>query len=160
MTNNMSARGGSALGGKTFCVIPAYNEEKTIVKVIGEVKPYVDETVVVDDGSLDQTYNLAKMQRVTVLRHIINRGQGAALKTGAEYALNNGADIIVHFDADGQFSAGDISNMVKPLKTGEAEVVFGSRFLKGNGVNSPMPFFKKNIIMPLAKLANKIFLGV
>lgn len=145
---------------KIICVIPAYNEEKTIVKVINEVKRYVDETVVVDDGSLDQTYNLAKMQGAAVLRHIINRGQGAALKTGTEYALNNGADIIVHFDADGQFLADDISNVVKPLKTGDAEVVFGSRFLKGGGVNSQMPFFKKNIIMPLAKLANKIFLGI
>lgn len=145
---------------KIFCVIPAYNEEKTIVRIINEVKPYVDEAVVVDDGSLDQTYNLAKMQGAAVLRHIINRGQGAALKTGAEYGLNNGADIIVHFDADGQFLAGDIKNMVEPIEHGAADVVFGSRFLNKGNSNVQMPFFKKNIIMPLAKLANEIFLGV
>ncbi len=142
---------------KTFCIIPAYNEEKTIVEVINSVKPLVDQVVVVDDGSGDKTFELAKAQDVAVLHHIINRGQGAALKTGTEYALKHSADIIVHFDADGQFLANDIKSVVKPIKKGEAEVVFGSRFLSKE---SNVPFSKKYLIMPLAKLINKIFSGI
>lgn len=148
---------------KIFCVIPAYNEKKTITEVVNNVKRYVDEIVVVDDGSAKsvEAQDFAPQDcappRVKVLRHIINRGQGAALRTGTRYALNNGADIIVHFDADGQFAAEEIGDMVKSIINGEADIVFGSRFL---GKQSNIPWFKKNIIIPLARLFNKIFLGV
>jgi len=142
---------------KIFCVIPAYNEERTIVKVIDEVKPYVDQVVVVDDASTDDTYALAQKQEVNVLHHIINRDQGAALQTGNEYALNNGADVIVHFDADGQFNAGEIKSIIAPIINNEADVVFGSRFLD---IKSKIPFFKKNIIFPIARAVNKFFLGI
>jgi len=142
---------------KIFCIIPAYNEAETIVKIIEEVKPLVDEVVVVDDGSTDDTYKLAKTQGITVLQHIINKGQGAALQTGNEYAINNGADIIVHFDADGQFLAKEIKDMVAPIILGKADIVFGSRFL---GKKSNMPWFKKNIIMPMAKIINKIAFNI
>ena len=142
-----------------YCVIPAYNEEKNIESVIKQVKPLVDKVVVVDDGSSDQTAKLAAGANVVLLKQIINRGQGAALRTGTEYCLNNGADIIVHFDADGQFLSQDIKNIIEPIKIGQAEVVFGSRFL-GAEPKLPMPGFKKYFIMPLAKAVNKIFFGV
>lgn len=146
---------------KVFCVIPAFNEEKTILEVINSVKPYVSEIVVVDDGSEDKTAYLVETPRLKVgtslLKHIVNRGQGAALETGTEYALKRGADIIVHFDADGQFVAEEINDMVKLIKEGRADAVFGSRFL---GKKSHLPFSKKYIIMPLARLINKILLGV
>ncbi len=142
---------------KTFCLIPAYNEEKTIVKVINQVKPLVDKVVVIDDGSTDNTFQLAKAQDITVLHHIINRGQGAALQTGAEYALSQGAQIIVHFDADGQFLANEIKEVVRPIAEGDCDVVFGSRFLEKK---SHIPWFKKNIILPLARIINRLFLGV
>jgi len=103
---------------KIIVVIPAHNEEKTIVEVINKVKPLVDEIVIVDDGSNDQTYQLAEQQGVTVLKHLINRGQGAALQTGNQYALKKGGEIIVHFDADGQFLAEEIREIVQPLKQG------------------------------------------
>ncbi len=141
---------------KVFVVIPAYNERKTIVEVIKGVKPLVDEIIVVDDGSTDDTSRLAEEQGVTVLRHFINRGQGAALQTGDQYALDKGADIIVHFDADGQFLAKEIGDIVEPIKSGEAEAVFGSRFL---GRKSDIPWLKEKIILPLAKIVNKIFIG-
>ena len=141
---------------KIFCVIPAYNEEKNIIKAINEVKPFVNEIVVVDDSSSDKTFELAKKQGVSVLRHIINRGQGAALQTGNDYALLKGADIIVHFDADGQFLANEINDMVKPIVAGEAQVTIGSRFL---GRHSNIPLIKRNFIMPIARLVNKIFIG-
>lgn len=145
---------------KIFCVIPAFNEEKTILEVINSVKPYVSEIVVVDDGSEDSTAYLVETSRVcgtSLLKHIVNRGQGAALETGTEYAIKRGADIIVHFDADGQFVAEEINDMVKLIKEGRADAVFGSRFL---GKKSHLPFFKKYIIMPLARLMNKMLLGV
>ena len=144
-------------GLKTFCLIPAYNEEKTIAAVINQVKPLVAQVVVIDDGSTDNTFQLAKAQDITVLHHIINRGQGAALQTGAEYALNQGAQIIVHFDADGQFLASEIKEIVSPIAGGNFDVVFGSRFLEKK---SHIPWFKKNVILPLARIINKLFLGV
>jgi len=142
---------------KVFCVIPAYNEAQSIVAVINRVKPIVDELVVVDDHSSDRTLELAKSALIPVLHHIVNRGQGAALQTGNDYALLNGADIIVHFDADGQFLAEEIKDMVKPILDNQADIVFGSRFL---GKKSNLPRFKKNVIMPLAKMFNKIFFGI
>jgi len=146
-------------GTKIFCVIPTYNEAKTINQVIASVKPLVDQVIVVDDGSTDNSYNLAERNNVIVLRHLINRGQGAALKTGTKYAINAGAEIIIHFDADGQFLAQDIKAILQPIINNQAEIVFGSRFLDKTN-RSTIPGIKKYLIIPLAKLVNKLFLGV
>jgi len=136
--------------------MPAYNEEDKITETAQSVKPYVDEIVVVDDGSRDRTYERARRAGVRVLRHIINRGQGAALETGDQFALKNGADIIVHFDADGQFSAQEIADITKPIIAGEADVVFGSRFM---GKEANFPWFKKNIIYPVSRIINNYVLS-
>jgi len=152
---------------KTFCVIPAFNEAKNITTVIKEAKAVVDRVVVVDDGSTDATYNLAKAQGVVCLKHIINRGQGASLRTGTEYCLAEAAEIIIHFDADGQYLSRDINRIIKPIKTGEAEVVYGSRFLplpdenEGEAGNkTQMPFLKRYLLMPLAGAVNRIFFKI
>lgn len=138
---------------KISCVIPAYNESQNIIKVISKVLPLVDELIIVDDCSSDNTYELAKTTEAIVLHHPINRGQGAALQTGNEYALNNGADIIVHFDADDQFKAEEIRGVIAPILKDEADAVFGSRFLG----SANFPFVKRVIIMPLARLINRFF---
>ena len=151
--------GSISYNGKVFCVVPAFNEEKNINIIIKQIKPLVDCLVVVDDGSVDQTFKFAQADGIALLKHIINRGQGAALRTGTQWSLNHGADIIVHFDADGQFLSQDIEKIVAPIIAGEAQVVFGSRFLNGSA-SSAMPFFKKYFIMPLAKAVNKIFFNV
>lgn len=142
---------------KIVCIIPAFNEEKKIAKVIDEVNKYVSEIVVVDDCSLDGTYEIVRGMDVVALRHIINRGQGAALQTGNEYAYRQGADIVVHIDADGQFFPSEIDDMVAPIVKNECDIVFGSRFM---GKESNMPFFKKHIIMRLGRFVNKLFLGL
>lgn len=142
---------------KVFCVIPAWNEASTIFQVVDQVKHQVDEVVVVDDGSIDDTVKLANSAGAIVLSHQINRGQGAALRTGTQYALDHEADIIVHFDADGQFVAEEIPEAVAVIANNEVEAVFGSRFL---GKEHNLPPFKKRILMPLARLFNLIFLGV
>ncbi|MFH1822385.1 MAG: glycosyltransferase family 2 protein [Patescibacteria group bacterium] len=150
---------------KTFCIIPAFNEDKTIAKVIAEVKPFIDTIVVVDDGSSDDTYKIVKelssesseLNSLVVLNHLINRGQGAALQTGNQYAIKEKADIIIHFDADGQFIAKEIRDIIKPILTNQADIVFGSRFLNKK---SHIPWLKKNIILPTAKIVNYLFLNV
>lgn len=152
MNNNTSAS-----GGKIICIIPAFNEGETIGEVIRKVKPLVSEIVVVDDCSSDDTFAISRAENAVALRHSINRGQGASLQTGIDYALAQDADILVHFDADGQFLAEEIKDVLAPIIAGEADVVFGSRFLDKK---SDIPKFKKYLIMPLARLVNEVFLGI
>jgi len=126
---------------KIFVVMPAYNEEKKISSALRNLKNNgFDKIVVVDDGSEDKTYSLAQEEKVMALRHIINCGQGAALRTGIDYALDQGAEIIVTFDADGQHQVEDIGPLVKPILRQRADVVLGSRFLSKK---SNVPWLRK-----------------
>lgn len=138
---------------KISCVIPAYNEASNIKRVLDKVLPLVDEVIVVDDCSKDNTTEIVKTTTAISLRHPINRGQGAALQTGNTYALQNGADIVVHFDADDQFKAEEIKSIIEPIIKDQADAVFGSRFLG----SANFPFTKKFIIMPLARFINRLF---
>lgn len=142
---------------KITCVIPAYNEALHINSVITKLKEFVDEIIVVDDASRDNTAVEAIGAGAVVVRHIINRGQGAALRTGTQLALDRGADIIIHFDADDQFQATDIPEMIKPLIAGQAEAVLGSRFLTKK---SNLPKIKEYVIMPLARFANRLLFNI
>ncbi|MFH0950871.1 MAG: glycosyltransferase family 2 protein [bacterium] len=140
---------------KVFCIIPAYNEARNIGQVITAVQLYVDQVIVVDDCSLDETVATAKQTQAVVLQHVLNRDQGGALTTGTAYALSQASsdhDIIIHFDADGQMRAQDIPTVIAPLQARQADVVFGSRFLDQS---TKMPWFKKYIIMNLARLVNR-----
>jgi len=128
-----------------FVVIPAYNEAGCVGTVARAVKSRIPNVVVVDDGSSDQTAAEAEKAGAIVLTHLINRGQGAALKTGIDYALACGADIVVTFDSDGQHRAEDIDLLLAPILQQGFDVVLGSRFLD-SGQHVP----------PLRKLALKI----
>lgn len=120
-----------------IAVIPAYNEQGRIAASVADALPYVQGVVVVDDCSADATGAEAFAAGAHVLRHVINRGQGAALQTGTQYALEDlRADAIVHFDADGQMRGDEIPKMVEPIASGEVDVVLGSRFL---GIKANMP---------------------
>lgn len=101
---------------KIFAIIPAYNEEKRINKVIKETKKYVDNVIVVDDGSKDKTKDVAKKGKAVVLRHLVNLGKGAALKTGCDYAVKNKADIIIAIDADAQHDPNEIPKFLENIK--------------------------------------------
>ena len=142
---------------KIICVIPAYNEAQKIALVISKVKPLVSEVIVVDDCSHDQTAQLAQTAGALVVSHVINRGQGAALRTGTALALSRGAEIIIHFDADDQFQASDIPAVLKPLLANEADAVLGSRFLDKR---TKLPKVKRHLIMPLARAINYLFFGI
>ncbi len=110
-------------------VIPAYNEAWVIASVVDGLLPLGCRVVVVDDGSADCTAATVANRPVMVVRHPINRGQGAALQTGITVAVALGADIVVTFDADGQHDPQDISRLVEPILSGECDVTLGSRFL-------------------------------
>ncbi len=126
-------------------VIPAWNEGTRVAAVIADAKQFMDHVVVVDDCSSDETSLIAKSAGAIVLRHVINRGQGAALQTGTDYAVNMLlADVVVHFDADGQMRGDEIPMMVAPIAAGEADVVLGSRFLGKHALN--MPIMRKIMI--------------
>ncbi|MDO8581572.1 MAG: glycosyltransferase family 2 protein [bacterium] len=112
---------------KRVAVIPAYNEERTIGTVLSELRPFVDAMIVIDDGSRDATAAIAEREGAIVYRHFLNRGLGAALGTGMEVALRQGADVLITFDADGQHRANDIPAIVAPLLRGTADVVIGVR---------------------------------
>lgn len=113
-----------------WIVIAAYNEGAVIGDVLRPLIAAGYQVVVVDDGSSDSTGLHAGEAGAAVLRHVINRGQGAALQSGLSYALRRGAQILVTFDADGQHSADDIPRLVGPIVAGAADVVLGSRFLE------------------------------
>ncbi len=141
---------------KIYIVIAAYNEEKNIANILRSLVNLDYNIVVVDDGSKDRTVDIVKNYPVTLLKHIINRGQGASLVTGTEYAYQKGADIVVHFDADGQHLISEISKIIKPIMDNEVDIVLGSKFLQKNKI----PFFKKYFIIKPAIVFNNLFTGI
>ena len=141
---------------KVIAVLPAYNEAAVISDVIARLNAFVDRVVVVDDGSSDSTGDLAKRAGAFVVRHLINRGQGAALETGTRLALDFGADVIIHFDADGQHDSKDIAAMIAPITERQMDVVLGSRFL-GKAVSFPIG---RRLILHLGILFTCFFSGL
>jgi glycosyltransferase involved in cell wall biosynthesis len=127
---------------KITAVIPAFNEEKTIGRVVQETLRYVSEVVVVDDGSTDTTRNVALTAGATVLAHSINQGYGDALATGFEYVKNNGANIMVILDGDGQHNPADITRLAAPIISGQADIVLGSRFIS-KGSKKDVPAYRR-----------------
>ena len=144
---------------KTIAVVPVYNENPDkLNSFLNELKSYVDDIVVVDDGSLAAISNFQfPISNLSLLRHELNRGQGAALQTGTDYAIKHGARIIVHIDGDGQHKPENIPSLINPIKENKADIVFGSKFLdKTNHI----PWTKKHLIIPIARIINYIFTGL
>jgi len=110
-------------------VMAAFNEAGVIGGVVRDLRQNYPNVVVVDDGSTDSTGACALAGGAVVLRHPVNLGQGAALQTGITYALAQGGEFVVTFDADGQHASSDIASMVRALLEQDAEVALGSRFL-------------------------------
>lgn len=134
---------------EVYITIPLYNDAQMITTVINDLNNHgYTNIVVVDDGSKDNGYDIVKKDtNAIVTKHVINRGQGAALQTGMEIAINKGAKYIVHFDSDGQHDVKDLDNMVRTLIEGEYDIVLGSRFLQENNIP-----FSKRIILKLGIL--------
>lgn len=132
---------------KLIVTIPAYNEEKTIAKVIKEIPRQIEgidelEILVIDDGSTDNTVSEAKNAGAIAVSHFRNEGLGIAFSTGIEEALKSRADIIVNIDADGQFDPNEIPKLIKPILEKKAEMVAGSRF-EDKSTRQEVPFIKR-----------------
>lgn len=142
---------------KIIAVIPAYNEAQRVGQVVRRAKASTADVVVVDDCSMDATASVASQAGAVLVRHAVNRGQGAALKTGTDAALALGADVVVHLDADGQHDPSQIDALIAPIVSGDADVVFGSRFLgaKPDG----MPLSRRALLM-CAKQFSALALGI
>ncbi len=114
---------------KILAAIPCYNEEATIGSVVLKASRYVDEVLVVDDGSTDDTASIAGEAEAKVVGHGGNRGYGAAIQSCFRYARKNNFDAMVILDGDGQHDADEIPHVLEPILSGEADISIGSRFL-------------------------------
>lgn len=142
---------------KIFIIIPVYNEKRAVhEEVVNELlnKNYL--VIIVDDASAEKII-LPHNTNIHLLRHAVNLGQGAALQTGIEYALSQGVEYLVTFDADGQHAATDIPAMLLPLRNNEAAITLASRFLKPGHHNAPL---SKKILLKVARLVNYFFTGL
>jgi glycosyltransferase involved in cell wall biosynthesis len=118
--------------------IPVYNEEKNIASVIIRSQRHVDKVVVCDDGSTDLTAEIAERLGAKVVRHESNLGKGAATKSALKYALELEPDYLVMLDGDGQHNPDEIPGVVESLKSGDADMVIGSRYVEGDNIDAPL----------------------
>ena len=123
---------------KVLVCMPAYNESATIGDIIADIRKVIPagfDLLVIDDGSEDLTREACKVRGVKVISHIFNMGYGAAVKTAYKYAAENGYDLVIQLDADGQHDVSNILPIYERLMADDVpDIVIGSRFLKGAGV--------------------------
>jgi len=129
-------------GREVAVVIPAYNESITIGSVVLMAKKHADLVVVVNDGSKDNTSQIAKMAGATVLENDGNQGKAAALRRGFAYVSRLSFDVVVMMDGDGQHDWDDIPRLIQPILDNEADLVIGSRFLEG-GAAEDIPRYRQ-----------------
>ena len=115
----------------TLVIVPAYNEAGSIGEVLNELKKYHYNVLVVSDGSIDATCDIAKEMNVRVLELPINLGVGGALRAGFRFAVREKFSAVVQVDADGQHPANEIGNLIEAANENDAHLVIGSRFLSG-----------------------------
>ena len=138
---------------KVYILIPVFNEEKKIKRVVSDLSKYFVNIVAVNDGSTDSSRDILESLDVTLLNHSINLGQGAAISTGFKYIHNlMNAQAVVTFDADGQHSVEDAKAFAKEILSCDEEVIFGSRFIK-NKAN--IPFLKKIVLSIVVLFTNR-----
>ena len=145
---------------KATIIVPAFNESAVIHKVLKSIPRRVKglsrvQVVVIDDGSTDETAQEAQKANVAIVSHSINRGLGAAIKTGIEWVKLNGSDIAVTFDSDGQHYPKDIHKIIKSLITQKADLVIGTRF----ALKQKIPKDRK-VLNWLANIATLLIFGV
>jgi glycosyltransferase involved in cell wall biosynthesis len=125
--------------GMIIAAIPAYNEENFIVEMITKSKKYVDEVIVINDGSTDRTAEFAQAAGARVISHKEKRGAGAATRSAFKAVQTSSVDILVTLDGDGQHNPDEIPQILAPILKGEADLVIGSRFIpqtqQTNGTN-------------------------
>jgi glycosyltransferase involved in cell wall biosynthesis len=134
-----------------WIVVPAFNEAGVIGGVITDLRSVFAHVVCVDDGSDDDTGDIALRAGAHLVRHPVNLGQGAAIQTGVEYARRQpGAQVFATFDADGQHRVEDVVTMIDRLGRGDVDIVIGTRF--GPGVTRP-PLLKRIVLQTAVRLS-------
>jgi len=123
----------------TLVIIPCYNEAATIGSIVLKAKRYVDKVLVVDDGSIDDTADVARAAGATVISHKSNYGKSKSIKTGFKYALYNNFDFVVTVDGDGQHNPDEIPSFLKILKNNGNDIIVGFRA----GKDTEMPGWRK-----------------
>jgi glycosyltransferase involved in cell wall biosynthesis len=123
---------------RRVAIVPAYNEEASIARVVGELLAYDPglRVVVVDDGSTDRTAEVARASGAKVISLPFNLGIGGAVQTGFRYAWEQGFDVAVRADGDGQHDPAELDAILRPVLADEADVAVGSRFIGGDGYRS------------------------
>ena len=136
---------------KVVVAIPSLNTESIIGEVVSKAKKYVNQVIVVNDGSHDNTAREAEASGAMVVNHEGNKGYGEAIKSGFEVAKVSNADILVVLDGDGQHDPNDIPTVLEPILSGKADLVIGSRFLGGK---TNIPRYRKFGIQVITFLYN------
>ena len=126
---------------RRVAIVPAYNEEASIARVVDELRAFDAglEVVVIDDASTDRTADAARARGAHVVQLPFNLGIGGAVQTGFRYAWERGFDIAVRVDGDGQHDPGELAAVVAPVLADEADIAVGSRFIGGAGYRSSRP---------------------
>ena len=141
-----------------YACIPAFNEEQQLQKLIPKLNKYVDQVIVCDDGSSDNTKQVSEKLGAKVISHDRNYGKGKALKTIFDYVKQSDAEIIVTIDGDGQFSPDEVPKLMTPILNGDADIVIGNRF----STNEEIPSYRKignKILNQLTNLASDSSVG-
>lgn len=136
---------------KTLIIIPAYNEQDCILNTVGECQKAGYDYVVVNDGSTDSTLEICKKHKLNVLDLKSNLGIGGAVQAGHKYARENGYDVDIQFDGDGQHDINYVSTLLEQISKG-SDVVIGSRFIKGQESKFQSSFMRRAGIKWLSKL--------
>jgi polyprenyl-phospho-N-acetylgalactosaminyl synthase len=138
---------------KIWVVVAAYNEAERLGETLRGLLACGYEVAVVDDGSTDESGAVAAAYPVSTLRHPVNRGQGAALRTGIGFAVARGAEVVVTFDADGQHDPLQVASLLEPIVEGRADIVLGSRFL---GLATGLPWSRR-VVLRAARAFTRLF---
>lgn len=160
-------QGTLAAGPKVLAASPCFNEQNFIGDVVTRARKYVDKVIVIDDGSTDDTAEVAHAAGAEVIRHEARKGAGAATRTGFQAAKRSSADILVTLDGDGQHNPDDIPRLLAPILNNEADLVIGSRFLQPTQQTlrtqgtpqTPIPRYRKfgiNVITWLYNLGSEV----
>lgn len=146
---------------KIILIIPAYNEEENVLNVYKTITEYNEKNeqkldyVFINDGSKDNTLNILRENRINHINLINNLGIGGAVQTGYKYAVDNGYDIAIQFDGDGQHDINYVSNICEPLIQGQADMCIGTRYLDKSASKFQSTFMRRlgaNIISTCIKL--------
>ena len=144
------------MNDKIYIIVPVYNEEKSIKKVINDLRKYFRNIIIINDGSTDNTINEIGKFDTHIINNIKNLGQGASIRIGVEYALKENAEYFATFDSDGQHNSDDLYNMLNYLIDNNLDIVIGSRFM-----NSDLKIsFLRKIILKSAIQIEYLFYGI